>query len=143
MRTLPQLKRELQDKEMQVSSKSYLALHVEAEQLRTEVEGAREQKPDGVAKSRKWKPTLPRVHLQALEQEKSVETLVQEHQRGADRTQTLEFQIRELNFEIEQARRNKEMTGSMLEQSQARKIRLGKRAQAGGREPVERERSCR
>src|SRR5262249_4892175 len=32
--------------------------------------------------------------------------------------------IRELNFEIEQARRNKEMTGSILEQSQARKIAL-------------------
>src|SRR3954471_23511494 len=36
------LKRDLQEKEIIVSSKSYLALHTEAEQLRTEVDGARE-----------------------------------------------------------------------------------------------------
>jgi chromosome segregation protein len=36
----------------------------------------------------------------------------------------LEFTIRELDFEIESARRNKEMTGSILQQSQARKIAL-------------------
>lgn len=118
------LKRELQDKEILVSSKSYLALHAEAEQLRTEVESAREQEAGWGGKVSQMESEIATVRLQATEQEKAVEELQMQHQRAQTQAQTLEFQIRELNFEIEQARRSKEMTGSMLEQSTARKIAL-------------------
>jgi chromosome segregation protein len=67
---------------------------------------------------------LSAMRLQAVEIEKQVEDVATRHQTAQGEAQTLEFQIRELKFEIEQARRNKEMTGSLLEQSQARKIAL-------------------
>lgn len=118
------LKRELQDKEITVSSKSFLALHTESESLRTEVETAREQEAGWSGRVAEMETELSNLRLQSLEQEKAVEALMAEHQAAQTETQTLEFQIRELNFEIEQARRNKEMTGSMLQQSQARKIAL-------------------
>jgi chromosome segregation protein len=118
------LKRDLQEKEITVSSKSYLALHIESEALRTEVESAREQEAGWGGKVSQMESDLAAMRLNTLEQEKMVEGLQDEHQKAQNETQTLEFQIRELNFEIEQARRNKEMTGSMLEQSQARKIAL-------------------
>jgi chromosome segregation protein len=118
------LKRDLQEKEITVSSKSYLALHLESEALRTEVESAREQEAGWGSKVSQMESDLAAMRLNSLEQEKMVEGLQDEHQKAQNETQTLEFQIRELNFEIEQARRNKEMTGSMLEQSQARKIAL-------------------
>jgi chromosome segregation protein len=118
------LKRELQEKEVCVSSKSYLALHQEAEVLNVTVNEAREQEAGWGGKVSGLESDLATLRLQALEQEKAVEALLSEHQKAQNETQTLEFTIRELNFEIEQARRNREMTGSMLEQSQARKIAL-------------------
>lgn len=118
------LKRDLQEKEITVSSKSYLSLHTESQSLREEVESAREQEAGWSGKVSQMESDLAAMRLNALEQEKLVEGVQDEHQRAQNETQTLEFQIRELNFEIEQARRNKEMTGSMLEQSQARKIAL-------------------
>lgn len=118
------LKRELQEKEVTVSSKTYLALHAESETLRNEVTNAREQEAGWGGKVAQMESDLAALRLQSLEQEKMVEGLQDEFQKAQNETQTLEFQIRELNFEIEQARRNKEMTGSMLEQSQARKIAL-------------------
>lgn len=118
------LKKELQEKEMFVSSKNYLALHGESEQLRTEVEQLREQDAGWSGKVSEMETRLAEIRLQALEREKHVDALVTEHQAAQTQVQNLEFQIRELNFEIEQARRNKEMTGSLLEQSQARKMAL-------------------
>ncbi|MGZ3723408.1 MAG: hypothetical protein ACXVA9_10785, partial [Bdellovibrionales bacterium] len=67
---------------------------------------------------------LAALRLQSTEQEKVVETYQRDHQAAQTESQNLEFTIRELNFEIESARRNKEMTGSILQQSQARKIAL-------------------
>jgi len=118
------LKRELQEKEILVSSKSYLALHAESEHLKTEVESAREQEAGWGAKLSGLEADLSELRLRSVEQEKAVENLQREHQAAQTETQNLEFTIRELNFEIETARRNKEMTGSILQQSQARKIAL-------------------
>lgn len=118
------LKRELQEKEVLVSAKSYLALHSESEQLKTEVESTREQEAGWSSKVGTLEAELAMLRLQAVEQEKHVETLQHAHQVAQTETQNLEFTIRELNFEIESARRNKEMTGSILQQSQARKIAL-------------------
>ncbi len=118
------LKRELQEKEVCVSSKSYLALHEESATLKVDVEGAREQEAGWSGKVATMDTELSTLRLTTLEQEKQVEGFLRDHQVAQTETQTLEFTIRELNFEIEQARRNKEMTGSMLEQSQARKIAL-------------------
>ncbi|MGZ6480012.1 MAG: chromosome segregation protein SMC, partial [Bdellovibrionales bacterium] len=118
------LKRELQEKEILVSSKSYLALHTESEQLKIEVETSREAEAGWGARLSGLEAELAGLRLQSLEHEKMVETYQRDHQASATEAQNLEFTIRELNFEIETARRNKEMTGSILQQSQARKIAL-------------------
>ncbi len=118
------LKTELQDKEILVSAKSYLSLHIENAALNTEVEAAREQDAGWSAKVATLESELATKRLLLLETEKAVESLQREHQAAQSETQKLEFTIRELNFEIESARRSKELTGSMLEQSQARKIAL-------------------
>ncbi len=118
------LKRELQEKEVMLSSKSYLALHAESSQLRLDVDAAREQEAGWGGKVGNLEAELQVLRLQATEQEKTVESVLREHQTAQTDAQNLEYTIRELSFEIEQARRNKEMTGSMLEQSRARKMAL-------------------
>lgn len=118
------LKRELQEKEMIHASKSYLAMHGETESLRTEVDSARESEAGFGGRVSQMESDLATLRLQGTENEKTLEDVLNEHQRAQVETQNLEFQIRELNFEIEQAKRNKEMTGSMLEQSRARKLAL-------------------
>jgi len=118
------LKRELQEKEMVHSAKSYLQHHGEAESLRVEVETAREQEAGWGAKVAGMEADVASLRLQTVESEKNLEVVLSDHHKSQTETQTLEFTIRELNFEIEQARRNKEMTGSMLEQSTARKMAL-------------------
>jgi len=118
------LKRELQEKELLVSSKSYLALHTENEQLKTVVETSREEEAGWSGKVAGLEADLATMRLQSVEQEKAVENLQREHQAAQTEAQNLEFTIRELNLEIDNARRNKEMTGSILAQSQARKIAL-------------------
>ena len=118
------LKRDLQDKELLTTSKTYLGLHAESERLGAELTTAQDQESGWSGRVAQMEAEFATVRLEVTEQEKVVESVSQEHHRAQSQAQTLEFQIRELNFEIEQARRSKEMTGSMLEQSQARKIAL-------------------
>lgn len=118
------LKRELQDKEVLVSAKSYLQMRSDTETLRADVTQAQEQEAGWGGRVSALEADVQAQRLQVLEQEKFVENFQLEHQSAQTEAQNLEYTIRELNFEIEQARRNKEMTGSLLEQSQARQIAL-------------------
>lgn len=118
------LKRELQDKEIVVSSKAFLALDKEAQELAREVETGRESEANWGAQVSELEASVQAARLESLEQEKKVEALQIDHGQAQLQTQNLEFTIRELNFEIEQARRSRDMTGSLLEQSQARRIAI-------------------
>ena len=118
------LKRELQDKELLSSSKTYLSLHGETERLRGDLSAAQDQEAGWSGRVGQMETELATVRLELTEHEGRVDGASQDHHRAQTEAQTLEFQIRELNFEIEQARRSKEMTGSLLEQSQARKVAL-------------------
>src|SRR3984957_652615 len=81
------LKRELQEKEILVSAKSYMALHAESEQLRMEVNGAREQEAGWGGRVSGLESELAALRLQSLEQEKQVENLQREHQSAQTETQ--------------------------------------------------------
>ena len=118
------LKKELQEKEVFVSAKSFLQLHDESATLRTDVADAQEKEAGWGGRLATLEADVQTLRLEVVEKEKMVESLQIEHQAALSEAQNLEFTIRELNFEIEQARRNREMTGSMLEQSQARRIAL-------------------
>ncbi|HPI39809.1 MAG TPA: chromosome segregation protein SMC, partial [Pseudobdellovibrionaceae bacterium] len=60
------------------------------------------------------------LRLEILEQEKSVEDLQNGFYVRQGLTSKKELEIQELRFEIEQARRNEKMTGSLMQEQQAR-----------------------
>jgi len=118
------LKNQVQEKEILLSSKSYLQMHEEslaAEAILTE---AREFETTNQSDMNQKEASLQTMKLDLLEREKSVEEKSLAHAGLHTKTQYLENEIRELHFEIEQAKRNKEMTGSILGQFQARKKAL-------------------
>lgn len=118
------LKRDLQEKEIVLASKSYLALHAEFEELEKNIAEAREREAGFEAEFSGQEALVQSLRLELLEKEKAVESYQNQHGEAQKFTRDLEFQIRELNFEIEQTRRSSEMTGSILEQSRARSMAL-------------------
>jgi chromosome segregation protein len=118
------LKRDLQEKEVLHASKSYLALHAEFEELEKSIAEAREREAGFEAEFSGQEAQVQSLRLELLEKEKIAESLANQHGEAQKFTRDLEFQIRELNFEIEQTRRSREMTGSILEQSRARLMAL-------------------
>lgn len=117
-------KRDLQEKEVVLASKSYLALHKEFEELEISLAVARETEAGFESNVAEQEAHIQGLRLALLEKEKAVESLQGQHGDAQKQSRDLEFQIRELNFEIEQTRRSKEMTGSILEQSRARSMAL-------------------
>lgn len=118
------LKRDLQEKEVLLASKSYTALHNEFEELDKNITEAREKEATFEADFSGQETQVQTLRLELLEKEKAVETFQTQHGEAQKFTRDLEFQIRELNFEIEQTRRSSEMTGNILEQSRARMMAL-------------------
>jgi chromosome segregation protein len=118
------LKRDLQEKEVVLASKSYLALHKEFQQLEVDLVESREKEASFEADVSEQDAKIQSLRLELLEKEKAVESFQTGHGEAQKISRDLEFQIRELNFEIEQTRRSKEMTGSILEQSRARSMAL-------------------
>jgi chromosome segregation protein len=118
------LKRDLQEKEVLHASKSYMSLHTEFEELDKNITESREREAGFEAEFSSQEAQVQSMRLELLEKEKVTESLVNQHGEAQKFTRDLEFQIRELNFEIEQTRRSSEMTGSILEQSRARLMAL-------------------
>ncbi len=120
------IKNEMQDKELWLSAKKYLQIHEDAAQAQTVFDEARELEAVASSDLSQWEADLESRKLQLVEREKQVEEKQSLNQQILERVQALEFTIRELSFEIEQARRNKEMTGSILQQNEARKVALSR-----------------
>lgn len=118
------LKNQVQDKEILLSSKSYLHMHEESAAAEAILNEAREFETSTQSEMGQKEANLQTMKLDLLEKEKSVEEKATAHAQLHTRTQQMENEIRELHFEIEQAKRNKEMTGSILGQFQARKQAL-------------------
>lgn len=118
------LKNQVQDKEILLSSKSYLHMHEESVAAETILTEAREFETSTQSEMSQKEASLQTMKLDLLEKEKSVEEKATAHAHLHAETQRMENEIRELHFEIEQAKRNKEMTGSILGQFQARKKAL-------------------
>lgn len=118
------LKRDLQEKEILLASKSYTSLHTEFEELDKNITEAREKEASFEAEFSGQESQVQTLRLELLEKEKAVESFQNQHGEAQKFTRDLEFQIRELNFEIEQTRRSSEMTGNILEQSRARLMAL-------------------
>lgn len=120
------IKRDLQEKDLIVSSKNYLKMHEESEALSQELEAIRESEGSFGSDISQKETLVEELRLKLVEMEKEAESVQTEQSEAQENVQKLEYEIRELQFEMEQARRNREMTGSILEQSQARKLVLEK-----------------
>lgn len=120
------LKNEVQDKELWVSSQQYLKLKDESVEVEKQFQEAKEAEASATADLSQKENDLQDFKLQLTEKEKVVEDKQAKANMAKSLVQSLENEIRELGFEIEQGRRNKEMTGSIVNQYQARKEALDK-----------------
>ncbi|MGE3386796.1 MAG: chromosome segregation protein SMC, partial [Bdellovibrionales bacterium] len=118
------LKKEAQDKELWVSAKSYLTMNTEAKAAAEIFNTAQGEELQASANLSNEETELQGLKLSVLEREKLVEEWQTKHQERRDSAQRLEREVRELQFEIEQARRTEEMTGSIKNQYEARKQAL-------------------
>lgn len=118
------LKNEVREKDLWLSSQNYLKICEEADVAQQMFDEAKEGEVTSSADLDQKQLELQTLKLQVVEKEKAVEELQVTQSTAQAQVQRLENEIRELNFEMEQARRNKEMTGSILDQYRARKQAL-------------------
>ncbi len=114
------LKNEIQDKELWLSSKTYLGLREEIEAAETMFNEAKGEEVNVSSDLGVKQAELETLKLAVVEQEKEVEAKQVLAQKSQNTVQALEIELRELSFEVEQARRNKEMTGNILGQYSVR-----------------------
>lgn len=118
------LKNEIRSKELWVTSKGYLQLCGEVKEAHDKFVAAQDCDTSVTSEISQMEADLADLKVEVLEKEKGVEALQGERHKVGEQAQKLENEIRELRFEIEQARRNKEMTGNILDQYQARQRAL-------------------
>ncbi|MBK7843292.1 MAG: chromosome segregation protein SMC [Bdellovibrionales bacterium] len=118
------LKNDIRNKELWVTSKAFLELRGDIEQAQKGYIQAQDCDTSVTTEISEMESELAEMKLEVLERENDVEALQVKRQKVQEQSQLLENEIRELRFEIEQARRNKEMTGNILEQYQARQRAL-------------------
>ena len=114
------LKNEIRQRELWLTSQSYLKLKGELGAAQRDFTEAQDCDTTITTEISAMEAQLAEMRLGVGEKEKVVEGLQSERKEIQDRSQSLENEIRELRFEIEQAHRDKKMTGNILEQYQAR-----------------------
>ena len=118
------LKKEVQDKEMWLTSQKYLELHEEEKVADQDFREARESELSSHTDIEQREIELQELRLQISEKETHINELQSIHQKKNEEVRAKEDEVRDLKFEIEQARRNKEITGSVVEQYRIRKESL-------------------
>jgi chromosome segregation protein len=114
------LKREIEDLDLWLSSKQYLALKEESDRSQREYAEAETAEVEAQTSLSGQETEVETLRAQMAEKEASVNDLQLQHMTLKSLVQMAENEITELRFEIEQARRNKEMTGSLLQENQTR-----------------------
>ncbi|MCB0363348.1 MAG: chromosome segregation protein SMC, partial [Bdellovibrionales bacterium] len=118
------LKNEIKNKEMWVASQTYLSMHEEMNEAHRQFVEAQDCDTSVTTEISQMESDLAIMKVEVIEREQRVESIQSERQKIQEQSQLLENEIRELRFEMEQARRNKEMTGNILEQYEARQKAL-------------------
>jgi chromosome segregation protein len=114
------LKRQIEDLDLWLSSKQYLDLKLAADEAQRIFNETQSLEVEGQSKISTLFSGLETLKLQLLEKEKSLEILQNQTFENQTFAQKREMEIQELKFEIEQARRNEVMTGNLVQESQAR-----------------------
>lgn len=124
------LKTELEGKELWLTSHQYLSIHEETEIAQKVFSEAQESEVSASSGLTEKRVQLEGLKAENSEKEMRVSDSQQAYQEVHRQLVEKENQIRELKFEIEQARRNKEMTGGIVEQQSVRKEALDKELKA-------------
>jgi chromosome segregation protein len=122
------LKNQIEDLDLWITSLQYKELKQSADEAQNFFNEAQNMEAEGETTLASMQSELETLRLQLLEKEKSVEDQQGQYQSQQSLVQKKELEIQELRFEIEQAKRNEQMTGSLLQEQQAR-LELLKRDQ--------------
>lgn len=114
------LKNQIEDLDLWISASQYLDLRKAADQAQTIFNEAQGLEVEGESSLAGLQADLETLRLQILEKEKLVEVIQTQFYDRQSLTKSKEMEIQELKFEIEQARRNEQMTGNILQEQQAR-----------------------
>lgn len=114
------LKNQIEDLDLWLASIQYKELSTKAEQAELIFNEAQSQDVSGGTDLSGMQSDLETRRLTLLEQEKKVEQLQGMHYELQSQVQKKEMQLQELRFEIEQGRRNEQMTGTLLQEQKAR-----------------------
>lgn len=114
------LKREIEDLDLWISSKQFLEVKAISESAQKQLSESEATEIEAEARVGTQEAEVADLRTQLGEKENEVDEKQLAHRLLKDMVTKAEAEIQELRFEIEQARRNKEMTGSMLQENQAR-----------------------
>lgn len=114
------LKNQIEDLDLWISSAQYVDLKLAADEAQRIFDEAQSMEVEGESQLATLHGQLEILKLQVLEKEKNVEILQAQFYDKQSLVQKKEMETQELRFEIEQARRNEQMTGTILQEQQAR-----------------------
>ena len=120
------IKNQIEDLDLWISTAQYVELARAAEEAQAIFNEAQSMEIEGDANLSTLQGQLEVLKLQILEKEKAVEEHQTLHFDKQSTVQKKEMEIQELRFEIEQARRNEQMTGTILQEQQARQELLAR-----------------
>ncbi len=115
------LKREIEDLDLWLSSKQYLDIKEISDRSARELAEAEAAEIEAQSNVSGQEVEVETLRTQLTEKETTVNDKQAQHLVLRNQVQQAESEIQELRFEIEQARRNKEMTGSLLSENQTRR----------------------
>lgn len=114
------IKTQIEDLDMWLSSIQFNDLRAAADEAQRIFNEAQGMEVEGESNLASLQAEFETIKLQILEKEKTVENEQQEFYNKQSLVQKKELETQELRFEIEQARRNEQMTGTILQEQQAR-----------------------
>lgn len=120
------IKNQIEDLDLWLSSGQYVELKRAADEAQAIFNEAQSMEVEGETNLSTLQGQLEVLKLQILEKEKLVESQQMEFHDKQSTVQKKEMEIQELRFEIEQARRNEQMTGTILQEQQARQELLAR-----------------
>lgn len=120
------IKNQIEDLDLWLSSAQYIELKRAADEAQAIFNEAQSMEVEGETNLSTLQGQLEVLKLQILEKEKAVEEQQTEFYNKQSTVQKKEMEIQELRFEIEQARRNEQMTGTILQEQQARQELLSR-----------------
>lgn len=114
------LKNQIEDLDLWLSSLQFMDLRKTADDAQNIFNESQSLETEGEVTLAQLQGDLEALRLKLLEKEKSVDENQVHFFSQQSLVQKKELEIQELRFEIEQARRNEQMTGSLLQEQQAR-----------------------